>query len=288
MMAPISFEFFPPKSDDGFAKLSNVSDRLARFSPEYVSITYGAGGSTRQNTQNTVKQFVDKGIDTAPHLSFGEDDEATILELLQHYKDIGVKRLVALRGDRPSGMSASSALVYANELVQFIRKHFNDDFLIEVAAYPEIHPEAKSYSKDIYYLGRKFEAGAHSAITQYFYNPESYFRFIEACSKQGIDDPIIPGIMPIVGVDSLLRFSNKCGADIPRWLNYRLQELKDDKEGLKEFSRDVCVDLCQKLLDFGVPGLHFYTMNQSSHCSAILEELVDVSAVSSNITKLVS
>ena len=288
-MPNISFEFFPPKGDDGQTKLITVADKLSAYSPQYVSVTYGAGGSTRQNTQDTVRSLIKQGYDVAPHLSFGQDDEETILKLLHHYHDIGVKRLVALRGDRPSGMAASNALVYANELVLFIRSHFENAFHIEVAAYPEIHPEAQSYSKDIYYLAKKFEAGADSAITQYFYNPESYFRFIEACYKQGIEQPIIPGIMPIGNVDSLLRFSEKCGADIPRWLQKRLHELKDDKQGLTSFSQELCTDLCQKLLDFGAPGLHFYTMNKASMCAAILRDLsLDTNAFEGKVAKLVS
>ena len=272
-MQHISFEFFPPKGDEGQERLGGICDKLNAREPEFFSVTYGAGGSTRSNTQATVKNILEKGIDVAPHLSFGQDDEATMLSLLTEYREMGVRRLVALRGDRPSGMSASGSLVYANQLVAFIREHFDSHFHIEVAAYPEIHPEAESYQKDIYYLGEKFRAGANSAITQYFYNPEAYFYFIDQCAKQGIQAPIIPGIMPILNVESLLRFSSKCGADIPRWLQYRLNQFRDDKASLQAFGQDYCADLCRKLLDFGAPGLHFYTMNQSRATLAILDQL---------------
>ncbi len=269
----LSFEFFPPKTDVGREKLIVVRDELAKFSPEFFSMTYGAGGSTRDNTKGLVADFNAKGFSTAPHLSFGGDTEETIAALLEEYKAAGVNRIVALRGDMPSGMGGASQMVYANELVAFIREHFGDHFHLEVAAYPEIHPEAEAYNTDIQFLKGKFDAGANSAITQYFFNLDAYFFFIEQCDKAGITQPIYPGIMPIINVQNLLRFSSACGAEIPRWLQKALEAYGDDQESMKAFGVDVVTELCEGLRENGVPGLHFYTMNQTEPVKTIVENL---------------
>ncbi len=269
----LSFEFFPPKSDDGKAKLLNVRDELQKLNPEFFSVTYGAGGSTRDNTKDIIKEFKKDGISVAPHLSFGGDDEATMKALLQEYKDAGVDRIVALRGDMPSGMGGAFQMVYANQLVAFIRENFGDHFHLEVAAYPEIHPEATSYDDDIRYLKGKFDAGADSALTQYFYSPDAYFYFLDQCEKAGIEKPIYPGIMPIMNYKNLFRFSDSCGADIPRWLRKRLESFGDDNESVKAFGLDLVTELCETLLENGAPGLHFYTMNQVEPTAAIVKNL---------------
>lgn len=269
----LSFEFFPARTEEGKQKLLKVRDDLNAFEPDFFSVTYGAGGSTRDNTKDLVIQSVQAGVATAPHLSFGGDDEATILQLLNDYKNAGVNRIVALRGDVPSGIGGGFQLVYANELVAFIRKHFGNHFHLEVAAYPEVHPQAKSFSNDIRYLKGKFDAGANSAITQYFFNPDSYFYFIEECQKIGIDQPIYPGIMPIINYKNLVRFSESCGADIPRWLRKALENYGDDEASLKAFGVELITDLCDTLLENGAPGLHFYTMNQTEPTAQIVQNL---------------
>ncbi len=270
---PISFEFFPPKTEQGRAKLFDVRRELSGFNPEFFSVTYGAGGSTRDNTKNIVTSIHNEGAQVAPHLSFGGDTETAILQLLGDYQAAGIKRVVALRGDMPSGMGSSLQMVYANQLVALIRQHFGDHFHIEVAAYPEIHPESKSFDSDIQYLKAKFDAGANSAITQYFYNPDAYFYFVDACAAQGISQPIVPGIMPITNFKNLARFSDSCGAEIPRWVRKRLEGFGDDQASLSAFGIDLVTDLCETLLDNGAPGLHFYTMNQTEPCAAILTNL---------------
>ncbi len=269
----LSFEFFPPKTAEGKEKLIKVRDQLNEFEPDFFSCTYGAGGSTRDNTKGIVTQFKRDGISIAPHLSFGGDDETTIVELLQEYKDAGIDRIVALRGDMPSGMGGASQLVYANELVAFIRKHFGAHFHLEVAAYPEIHPQAKSYASDIQFLKGKFDAGANSAITQYFFNPDSYFYFMEQCHKAGITQPIVPGIMPIINYRNLTRFSDSCGAEIPRWLRKALENYGEDDVSLKAFGVDLVTELCEVLLENEAPGLHFYTMNQTEPTAQIVKNL---------------
>ncbi len=269
----LSFEFFPPKTEVGFEKLIKVRSELASFSPEFFSVTYGAGGSTRDNTKTTVLAGLQEGHNIAPHLSFGGDDEASILKLITEYKDKGVTRLVALRGDLPSGFGKRSRLVHANELVQFIRQHFGEHFHLEVAAYPEIHPEAESYDVDIEFLKNKFDDGANSAITQYFFNVDAYQFFIDNCTKQGIDKPIYPGVMPIINFDNLKRFSKNCGADIPRWLSYRIEALEGKPEEAQKFCLDFIAEFCEKLLAVGAPGLHFYTMNQTEPTRAICQRL---------------
>ena len=269
----LSFEFFPPKTAEGKEKLIKVRDQLNSFAPDFFSVTYGAGGSTRDNTKELVTGFKNAGVATAPHLSFGGDDEETVLELLNDYKAAGVDRIVALRGDMPSGVGGAYQLVYANELVAFIRKHFGDHFHLEVAAYPEIHPQAKSYSDDINFLKGKFDAGANSGITQYFFNPDAYFYFMEQCHKAGITQPIYPGIMPIINYRNLTRFSDSCGAEIPRWLRKALENFGDDDESLKSFGVDLVSELCEVLLENDAPGLHFYTMNQTEPTAKIVSNL---------------
>jgi methylenetetrahydrofolate reductase (NADPH) len=269
----LSFEFFPPKTEQGRNNLVEVARELNHFQPEFFSVTYGAGGSTRDTTKNIVQILLDLGLSVAPHLSFGGDDEATILKLLQEYEAMGVERIVALRGDRPSGMGGGSQMVYANQLVAFIRQHFGKKFHLEVAAYPEIHPEANSYDDDIRYLKGKFDAGANSGITQYFFNPDAYFYFIEQCARAGIDQPIVPGIMPITNFKNLSRFSDNCGAEIPRWVRKRLAAYGDDLESIKAFGLDLVTELCETLLENGAPGLHFYTMNQTEPTATLLRNL---------------
>jgi methylenetetrahydrofolate reductase (NADPH) len=259
----ISFEYFPPKTDQGKDKLLNVTTpALNELNPEFFSVTYGAGGSTRDTTLGVVSTIRETGIDVAPHLSFGGDDESTIGALLETYRERGITRLVALRGDMPSGMGAAMQMVYANELVAFVREQTGDHFNIAVAAYPEIHPEAESYDSDIRFLKGKFDAGANSAITQYFFNVEAYFYFLDQCAAIGIDQPIYAGIMPIVNFDNLLRFSRNCGAEIPRWICQRMESYAGDQESMRKFGIEVVTQLCQTLLDSGAPGIHFYTMNQ--------------------------
>ena len=256
-----SFEFFPPKTDVGREKLETVRKELNQLGPDFFSVTYGAGGSTRDNTKDIVLTMTDEGISTAPHLSFGGDEETSMLDLITEYKNAGINRIVALRGDMPSGMGAQR-LIYAEELVRFIRKHTGDHFHLEVAAYPEIHPDAESYDSDVQFLKQKFDAGANSAITQYFYNADAYFYFIEQCQQAGIDKPIYPGIMPITNYQNLARFSKNCGAEIPRWVCQKLEAYGDDKESMAAFGIEVVTKLCEQLLANGAPGIHFYTMNQ--------------------------
>ena len=258
----LSFEFFPPKTDQGKIKLATTRQELGKFNPEFFSVTYGAGGSTRATTADQVAAIQADGFEVAPHISFGGNSEDEVLGLLNSYKAAGVKHLVALRGDLPSGMGGAGQLVHANQLVEFIRQHTGDHFSINVAAYPEIHPEAESYSKDVYWLGEKFKAGADRAITQYFYTADAYFKFVEECAKSGIDEPITPGIMPLTNYANLIRFSDSCGADIPRWLRWQLKERSDNMDDLISYGIDIVSELSQKLLDGGAPGLHFYTMNQ--------------------------
>lgn len=269
----LSFEFFPPKTPEGKEKLVKVRDQLNAFEPDFFSVTYGAGGSTRDNTKGLINQFKQAGISVAPHLSFGGDDESVMITLLNEYKAAGVDRIVALRGDMPSGVGGSYQLVYANELVAFIRQHFGQHFQLEVAAYPEIHPQAKSYASDINYLKGKFDAGANSAITQYFFNPDAYFYFVDQCRKAGITQPIYPGIMPIINYKNLLRFSDSCGAEIPRWLRKALENYGDDEASLKAFGIDLISELCEVLLENEAPGLHFYTMNQTEPTAQIVTNI---------------
>jgi len=267
-----SFEFFPPKTDAGREKLIKTRQALNALGPAFFSVTYGAGGSTRDNTKDIVMSMKQEGLSVAPHLSFGGDSDASILELINEYKSAGVDRIVALRGDTPSGMGVSKP-IYAKELVEFIRRETGDHFHLEVAAYPEIHPDAPSYEADIAFLKGKFDAGANSAITQYFYSVDAYFYFLDRCKAQGIDKPIYPGIMPITNFQNLARFSGNCGADIPRWLNQKLSAYGDDIESITAFGTEFVTKLCEQLLDGGAPGLHFYTMNQVEPNKTIWQNL---------------
>jgi len=258
----ISFEFFPPKTEAGTGKLLNeVQPALSELGPEFFSVTYGAGGSTRDSTLGVVSAIREKDVAVAPHLSFGGSDDSAVGELLDRYRDIGVQRIVALRGDRPSGMGGAT-LVYANELVEFIRGRTGDHFHLEVAAYPEIHPDAKNYDSDVRFLKGKFDAGADSAITQFFYNVESYFYFLDQCAAIGIDKPIYAGVMPLANFANIQRFAGNTGAEIPRWICQRMAGYGDDKDSQVKFGTEVVTQLCQTLLESGCPGIHFYTMNQ--------------------------
>jgi methylenetetrahydrofolate reductase (NADPH) len=269
----LSFEFFAAKTDEGKKRVTTTCEKLAKFSPEFYSVTYGAGGSTRDTTKDLVTSIQQEGFEAAPHLSFGGDSRDEVLALIQSYKDAGINKLVALRGDLPSGIGGTKQLVHANELVALVREHSGDHFEINVGAYPEIHPEAESYSKDIYWLGEKFKAGADRAITQYFYNADAYFRFVDECAKVGIDKPIVPGIMPLTNYHNLVRFSDNCGAEIPRWLRWQLKERSDNPEDLVRYGLDVVTKLCETLVAGGAPGLHFYTMNQWENSDTLCRNL---------------
>jgi methylenetetrahydrofolate reductase (NADPH) len=269
----ISFEFFPPQTSEGMEKLGIARKHLATLNPEFFSVTFGAGGSTRDRTLETVTQIRSEGFDAAPHLSCVGSTRENIRAILKTYKDAGIKRIVALRGDLPSGMATAGEFLYANELVEFIRKETGKHFHLEVAAYPEVHPQAKSAKDDMLNFRKKIDAGANSAITQYFYNPDSYFYFVDACSKLGVDVPIVPGIMPIVRYSQLARFSDACGAEIPRWMRKTLEGFGDDSESVQAFGLEVVSKLCEKLLAGGAPGLHFYTLNQARPTMAIIERL---------------
>jgi methylenetetrahydrofolate reductase (NADPH) len=269
-----SFEFFPPKTDEGMAKLRATRDELAKLKPRFFSVTFGAGGSTRDRTLETVIGIQkESGIDAAPHLSCIDSTRASIREILKTYIDNGVHQIVALRGDIPSGMREIGELRYANELVDFIRAETGKHFHIEVAAYPEFHPQAPNAQKDLENFKRKVEAGADSAITQYFYNPDAYYRFVDSCEKLGLDIPIVPGIMPITNYTQLARFSDACGAEIPRWIRKRLEAYGDDMESIRAFGHEAVTEMCRKLLEAGAPGLHFYTMNQAGPTTAIWNNL---------------
>ena len=269
-----SFEFFPPRTDESLKKLNSVWQTLATVKPDFFSVTYGAGGSTRDNTMRTVTSVQqDTGIEVAHHLSCVAATFDSIDEILQEFKQQGIKRIVALRGDMPSGMHARGDFNYASDLVEFIRKQTGDHFQIEVAAYPEMHPQALNPVVDLESFKIKVDAGADRAITQYFYNIDAYFAFIDACEKKNIDLPIIPGIMPIINFTQLARFSDACGAEIPRWMRKRLEGFGDDSASIHAFSTEVLTHMSQRLLDNGVPGIHFYSMNQSRPSLAIWEQL---------------
>lgn len=269
-----SFEFFPPRTPEAVGKLAMTRDELAKLQPDFFSVTFGAGGSTRERTLETVLDIRDNtGIEGAPHISCIGIPLVEIESILDTYRDQGIKRLVALRGDMPSGTTGYGELRFANELVAFIRKAYGDAFHIEVAAYPEFHPQAVSAAKDLDNFQRKVEAGAHSAITQYFYNPDAYFRFVESCADRGVNIPIVPGVMPILNHSQLVRFSEGCGAEIPRWILHRLRDFGDDRVSIRKFGVDVTIQLCETLLEGGAPGLHFYSMNQADSCVAIWNAL---------------
>ncbi len=262
----ISCEFFPPRTEKGVLNLRKTREQLQVLQPTYFSVTFGAGGSTQEKTFDTVVEIQEQtDFEAAPHLSCIGSGRENILKLLQAYQAHGIQRIVALRGDKPSGWAGKIGdFSYANELVEFIRAKTGTHFHIEVAAYPEFHPEAQSAKKDLDYFKSKVEAGADSAITQYFYNADAYFRLLDSCAKRGIDIPIVPGIMPIANFEQLARFSDICGAEIPRWLRTRLKDFEDDKTALQDFGVDVVAKLCERLLAGGAPGLHFYTLNQSA------------------------
>ena len=270
---PLSFEFFPPKTADGIANLRETRAQLATFKPEFFSVTFGAGGSTRDRTMETVYEIQSEGHSAAPHISCISSSKEEIRELLIAYKNKEIKRLVTLRGDVPSGEVSVGDFKYAAELVKFIRKETGDWFHIEVAAYPEFHPEAASAAKDIANFKRKVEAGASSAITQYFYNADAYFRFVDSCQKEGIEVSIVPGVMPIYNYTQLARFSDICGAEIPRWLRLRLEAYADDLPSLRAFGTDVVSELCTTLLASGASSLHFYTLNQAGIISSIINNI---------------
>lgn len=269
----ISFEFFPPNTDAGREKLKGVRDMLAERRPRFFSVTYGAGGSTQARTFETVKSVRQCGIDTAPHLSCIGSDKGELRERLESFREAGITNLVALRGDLPSGMGGMGELRYANELVEFIREETGDHFQIAVAAYPEMHPQAPSYEHDLQNFVRKMQAGADLAITQYFFSADAYFHFLERARALGVEAPIVPGIMPISNYTKLARFSDACGADIPRWIRKQLEAYGDDSESIQAFGEEVVSNLCQRLLDGGAPGLHFYTLNQATPALRVLDNL---------------
>ncbi len=270
-----SLELFPPKTPEGMEKLKGTVAELNALGPAYFSCTYGAGGSTRARTFETVDWLRAQGIETAPHLACIGSDEAEIRDIVSHYIDQGITRIVALRGDMPSGMGSPglSAFRYANELVAFLRREYGERFHIEVAAYPEFHPQAPNAEVDLANFKRKVEAGADAAITQYFYNPDAYFEFVEQCDEHRIDLPIVPGVMPITNYTQLARFSDACGAEIPRYIRKRLEAYGDDKASIRAFGHEVVLNLCARLLEGGAPGIHFYTMNQAAATLALWREL---------------
>lgn len=271
---PISFEFFPPRTEQGRENLRATWRELAKLKPEFFSVTFGAGGTTQDGTFETVKAITtDCGIEAAPHLSCVGSTRENIAALLQQYKDAGIKRIVALRGDLPSGMMSTGEFAYANELVSFIREQHGDHFHIEVAAYPEFHPQASSPDQDLANFARKMNAGANSAITQYFFNADAYFDFAERCEAIGITQPIVPGIMPITNYTQLARFSDACGAEIPRWIRQRLAAYENDPASLLAFGHDIIVELCSELIDGDAPGLHFYSLNKSTSVTQVADDL---------------
>ncbi len=270
---PLSFEFFPPKTPEGALKLRGVRQQLYQYQPQFCSVTFGAGGSTQEGTFATVGEILSEGVEAASHFSCVGATRSRVREQLAQLQAMGVKRLVALRGDLPSGYGAGGEFQYASDLVAFIRAEAGAAFHIEVAAYPEVHPQARSPQADLQAFAAKVRAGADSAITQYFFNTDAYFRFVDDALALGVDVPVVPGIMPITGAAQLLRFSDACGAEVPRWIRLRLQSFGDDSASIKAFGLDVVTDLCDQLCTAGVPGLHFYTMNQFQAVGQIIERL---------------
>ncbi|TDR78388.1 methylenetetrahydrofolate reductase [NAD(P)H] [Paludibacterium purpuratum] len=268
-----SFEFFPPKTPEGMTRLKNTLRQLAPLKPEFFSVTFGAGGSTREGTLATVQEIRSHGLAVAPHLSCIGSTRANIRAMLDEYRAHGVRHIVALRGDMPSGMVEAGEFRYANELVEFIRAEHGDHFHIEVAAYPEFHPQARSAEDDLNNFVRKMGAGADSAITQYFFNADSYFRFVDEIRARGVTAPIVPGIMPIANFSQMCRFSDACGTEVPRWLRLRMQAYGDDVASVRALGLDVVTELCDRLLQAGAPGLHFYTLNQAGTVSTIWQRL---------------
>ena len=273
--APVfSCEFFPPKTEEGLQTLRATRARLAKLKPRFFSVTYGAGGSTQERTFDAVREIQREcGIEAAPHLSCVGSSREQIREILARYQSDGIRRIVALRGDLPSGSPSAGEFRYANELVEFIRQETGDRFRIEVACYPEFHPQAADAEQDLLNFKRKVEAGADGAITQFFYNPDAYLRFVDACEALGIDIPIVPGIMPIGNFKQLARFADGTGAEIPRWLRKRMEAFGDDRDSIRAFGLDVVTELCRRLLEAGAPGLHFYTMNQAALTDEIWQRL---------------
>ncbi|MEZ5464237.1 MAG: methylenetetrahydrofolate reductase [NAD(P)H] [Lysobacteraceae bacterium] len=275
-MTAVSFEFFPPKTDEQRAQLHKALPQLKSRSPDYVSVTFGAGGSTLSYTPEAVRELREShALDAAPHLSCVGGSREEIRELLTRYRDMGCRRVVALRGDLPSGMAAPGDFRYANELVSFIRSEFGDDFHIEVACYPEAHPQARDAQTDLANFKRKVDAGANGAITQYFFNADAYFRFRDDVAAAGIDVPLTAGVMPISNFAQLRRFSQMCGAEIPRWIDTRMTGFGDDAKAIRDFGADVVATMCQRLLDGGAPGLHLYTLNRAQATLAVLDRLSD-------------
>lgn len=270
---PISFEFFPPKTTEGADKLRRVRQQLYAHTPEFCSVTFGAGGSTQEGTFATIGEILSEGVAAASHFSCIGATRSRVREQLAQLQALGVRRLVALRGDLPSGYGAGGEFQYASDLVAFIRAETGAHFHIEVAAYPEVHPQARSPQADLQAFATKVKAGADSAITQYFFNSDAYFRFVDDALGLGVDVPVVPGIMPIMGSSQLLRFSDACGAEVPRWIRLRLQSFGDDTASIKAFGLDVVTDLCDQLVTAGVPALHFYTMNQSTAVGEIISRL---------------
>ena len=268
-----SFEFFPPRTEQGIEKLRATWKQLAQLKPRFFSVTYGAGGTTRERTLGTVLEIREAGYEAAPHISCVGSSRADIAATIELYRSKGIRHIVALRGDVPSGTASPGELRYASELVAFIRERTGDHFRIDVACYPEFHPQARSPQDDVLNLRRKIDAGANTAITQYFYNADGYFRFIDECEALGIEVPIVPGIMPIGNFVQLARFSDACGAEMPRWLRQKLASFGDDLASIRSYGLDVVTDLCDRLLSAGAPGLHFYTMNQAGLTSIIWQRL---------------
>lgn len=273
LTTPISFEFFPPKTPEGADKLVKVRHDLYALKPDFFSVTYGAGGSTQDGTLQQVQAILAEGHDAAPHFSCIGATRDSVREQLAQFKAAGIRRMVALRGDLPSGHGTFGEFRYASELVAFIRAETGDHFHIEVGCYPEVHPQAKSPDSDVQAYVTKVKAGASSAITQYFYNTDAYFRFVDEAYQHGADIPVVAGIMPIISSTQLMRFSDACGAEIPRWIRLRLQSYGDDSASIKAFGLEVVTDLCDQLRTAGVPGLHFYTMNQSTAVKQICHNL---------------
>lgn len=269
----LSFEFFPPKTPEGRERLQSTQQKLDNLKPDFYSVTYGAGGSTRETTLDVARDIQQSGARVAPHLSFGGQPQTQVEQLLDIYHAAGMQNLVALRGDLPSGMGGTSQLTHADTLVRLIREHSGNHFHIDVAAYPEVHPEASSYEDDVGFLKGKFDAGADSAITQYFYNVDGYFYFLDRCLDAGIEQPIYPGIMPILNFTTLTRFSRNCGAEIPRWITQRMEGYGDDQVSIRAFGTELVTQLCDTLISNGAPGLHFYTMNQVEPSAAICRAL---------------
>lgn len=273
MTPTYSIEFFPPKTEEGIAKLRDTRRQLAQLRPKFFSVTFGAGGSTQERTLETVLEIQGEGLAAAPHLSCVGSTRESILQILETYRAHGIRHIVALRGDLPSGMADPGEFRYANELVAFIRQETGDWFEIEVAAYPETHPQARGYREDLANFKRKCEAGADAAITQYFFNADAYFNFVDDCAELGIDLPIVPGIMPISNYSQLSRFSAMCGAEIPRWLARKMEGYLDDTASIRAFGLDFVTGLCERLLAGGAPGLHFYTLNQAGLTSTLWQRL---------------